>query len=109
MDDASYCFCLFVVRIQSIIAVRGKCTCTFYFTLFSFCICCLSVSDVPKFSTIKYYLEVPEIARPPPEEVPVFVPEEEEEETVPEIPAKGTPFLLVRFIKRSSSLLIVLR
>lgn len=51
------------------------------------------------FLPLNTIFEVPEIPRPPPEEVPIFVPEEEEEEeeAVPEIPAKGTPFLLENY------------
>lgn len=50
------------------------------------------------FLQLNTIFEVPEIPRLPPEEVPIFVPEEEEEEeAVPEIPAKGTPFLLENY------------
>lgn len=55
---------------------------------------------------------MPEIPRRPHEEVPMFVPEEEEK--VPELPARGTEFLLedyeslVQFINRSSSPVIAL-
>lgn len=42
---------------------------------------------------------MPEIPRPPPEEAPTFVPEEEEEEAIPEIPVKGTAFLPENYLK----------
>lgn len=56
---------------------------------------------------------MPEIPRHPSEEVPIFVPEQEEEK-VPEMPARGTALILedyesfVQFINRSSSPVIVL-
>lgn len=63
------------------------------------------------FLQLKTIFKVPEIPRRPSEEVPIFVPEEEK---VPEMPARGTPFLLkeyesfVQFMNRSSSPVIVL-
>lgn len=55
------------------------------------------------FLQLNTIFEVPEIPRPPPEDVPIFVPEEEEEEeaAVPEISAKGTPFLLESYQRAS--------
>lgn len=56
---------------------------------------------------------MPEVPRRPSEEVPIFAPEEEEEK-VPEMPARGTTLILedyesfVQFIIRSSSPVIVL-
>lgn len=46
---------------------------------------------------------MPEIPRPPPEEVSIFAPEEKEEEAeaVPEILTKGTPFLLENYLRAS--------
>lgn len=55
---------------------------------------------------------MPEVPRHPSEEAPIFVPEEEEK--VPEMPARGTALILedyqsfVQFINRSSSPVIVL-
>lgn len=56
---------------------------------------------------------MPEIPRRPREDVPIFAPEEEEEK-VPEMPTRGTAFLLedyesfVQFIYSYSSPVIVL-
>lgn len=56
------------------------------------------------FLQINTIFEMTEISRLSPEEVPVFVPEEEEEEeTIPEIPAKGIAFLPENYQRALSS------